>query len=186
MEHSFHKACFHGDVVQVQALLRQDARLAAELNKHGATGLHQAAFRGHAAVVQELLALPNARELLEIRDVRQSFFSLCFLLPRSSAWQADGATPIHNAVFNNHDSCVALLVRAGANVNAADTDQSTPLHKAAFAGALASLRVLLEAGCDTASVDVDRATALHKSAFKNHADCVTALVQAAPALLPTS
>ena len=74
----------------------------------GLTPLLQAAARGHAAVVQLLLAAgadPNIDS-------------------------NDGWTPLHKAVANGHADVVRFLIAAGASVNAQHADGTTPISLA--------------------------------------------------------
>jgi hypothetical protein len=71
---AFHRACYGGDVAAVEKLLSNGAAkgLATSKDKHGATGLQQAAYAGHADIVLLLGAIDGT---LETTDV--SVMSLC-------------------------------------------------------------------------------------------------------------
>ena len=52
----------------------------------------------------------------------------------------DGWTPLHMAAKSGHVEIIAVLVEAGADVNALDDDDRTPLRLARDAVAIAALR----------------------------------------------
>lgn len=65
----------------------------------------------------------------------------------------DGITPLHIAVINNQESIAAVLIQAGAKVNAQDnTTQATPLHLAAVYGRVNIAKFLLQKGADINAV----------------------------------
>jgi ankyrin repeat protein len=56
--------------------------------------------------------------------------------------------PIHSAVAGGHDDVVAVLIAAGADLNARQSGGYAPLHGAAQNGAIATIDRLLAAGAD--------------------------------------
>ena len=59
-----------------------------------------------------------------------------------------GATALSSAALFGHTEIVALLLEAGADVNARNRDGGTPLHSAAFLGQYEAAKLLLENGAD--------------------------------------
>ena len=59
-----------------------------------------------------------------------------------------GATALSSAALFGHTKVIALLLEAGANVNARNRDGGTPLHNAAFLGQYEAAKLLLENGAD--------------------------------------
>ncbi|QQR49143.1 ankyrin repeat domain-containing protein [bacterium] len=58
-------------------------------------------------------------------------------------------TPLHAAALNNHPTCVAELIKHGANKDALATDNGyTPLHLAAQSSHYASAEILVKNGAD--------------------------------------
>lgn len=76
----------------------------------------------------------------------------------------DGRTPLHIAVFNEHNDSIQIITKllsAGANVNLADNKGSTPLHIAAMYDLTAVASVLLRAGALVDHPSNKGKTALH-------------------------
>ena len=73
-----------------------------------------------------------------------------------------------------------LLLKKGANVNAAGEDGWTPLMLAVRAGKLAAVEALLGAGADVAAQNQQGSTALHLAAINGKADICGLLLQRAP------
>ena len=69
-----------------------------------------------------------------------------------------GATPLFDALRAGSEQNIDLLLRAGANVSAADRNRTTPLHQAALVNNTAAVLKLLEAGADPAATDRTGAT----------------------------
>lgn len=59
-----------------------------------------------------------------------------------------GLTPLHGAALTNRAEAAELLIRRGADVNAAASDGGTPLHAAAFLGNKEVVAALVEHGAD--------------------------------------
>jgi ankyrin repeat protein len=118
----------------------------------------KAAKSGDSAKVKALLATdPN---LINARD-------------------KDGSTPLHCATWKGHEDVVALLLKAGANVNAQNTNEhwgTTPLHAAAHANHAAIASLLIEQGADPSAKDLRGQTPIHHTTF-HKAKAVAALLQ---------
>jgi ankyrin repeat protein len=80
----------------------------------------------------------------------------------------DGSTPLHCAVWKGHEEVVALLVRAGADVNAHNENDhwgTTPLHAAAHANQSAIAQLLIDHGADINARDREGRTPLFHTTF---------------------
>ncbi len=90
-------------------------------------------------------------------------------------------SPFHAAAgVTRHPEVIALMIEAGADVDARDWNGGTPLHSAATGnphpGVVAAL---LDAGADPNARDLDEVTPLHMAARSNeNPETVTALVEA--------
>ena len=105
LESGFIWACEYGRTGVVTFLLENGMRVAAR--PHGETGLHQAAYAGHAAIVKLLL---KRKAPVDVKDRRYDNTPL--------GWALHGwLYPPPEARRRNHVKVVALLVAAGATVN---------------------------------------------------------------------
>ena len=89
-----------------------------------------------------------------------------------------GSAPLHEAAAGCHFDIALLLLKAGADPNAADIFGRTPLHFAAHYGCWNISRLLLEFGADLDAPDEDGRTPLDEAAdgFRiGHADVVRLL-----------
>jgi len=90
--------------------------------------------------------------------------------------EADGMTALHWAVRGDDLDTVQLLIKAGANVSAANRYGITPLSLAATNGNAAITRALLKAGANPNAPGPDGETVLMTAARAGNADVVNALI----------
>jgi ankyrin repeat protein len=65
----------------------------------------------------------------------------------------DGVTPLHVAIINNQENIAAMLLQAGAKVDAPDsTTLATPLHMAALYGRVGIAELLIKKNADVNAV----------------------------------
>jgi ankyrin repeat protein len=91
--------------------------------------------------------------------------------------EADGMTALHWAVRGDDLDTVQLLIKAGANVSAANRYGITPLSLAATNGNPAITRALLKAGANPNAPGPDGETVLMTAARAGNADVVNALIE---------
>src|ERR1700752_2746641 len=118
----------------------------------------KAAKAGDAATVKTLLSSDPSR--IDARD-------------------SDGSTPLHCATWKGHQAVVAVLLDAGADVNAVNQNEhwgTTPLHAAAHANQAAIARLLLDRGANTKAKDMEGRTPLFHTTF-HKAKAVAKLLQ---------
>ena len=80
----------------------------------------------------------------------------------------DGSTPLHCAVWKGHQQVVALLLKAGADVNAQNENDhwgTTPLHAAAHANQAAIAQLLIDYGTDVQATDREGRTPMFHTTF---------------------
>ncbi len=75
-----------------------------------------------------------------------------------------GSTALSSAALLGHTEVIALLLKAGADVNAMNRDGSTPLHNAAFLGQYEAAELLLDNGAEVNIRNGDGATPLEAAA----------------------
>jgi uncharacterized protein len=90
--------------------------------------------------------------------------------------EADGTTALHWAVRNDDVASVDRLIRAGANVKAANRYGVTPLYLAAVNGNAAVIERLLKAGADPNSVSSEGETTLMTASRTGSVDAVKVLI----------
>jgi ankyrin repeat protein len=91
---------------------------------------------------------------------------------------ANGATPLHYAVYQEDADLVERLLKAGAKPSVANAFNSTPLAEAAAVGNAAIIRLLVGAGADPNSSNPEGQTALMAVARTGHVEAARALLDA--------
>jgi uncharacterized protein len=120
-------------------------------------GLHDAAARGDAAEIEQLVA---EGEKLNIQD-------------------ANSRTPLHVAAFLRRHAAAQALLRLGANANARDADDYDIVSIAVLNNDLDMLKIALAAGGDARTiVGPHHDTALIGAAHRGHVEIVRALLNA--------
>ena len=77
---------------------------------------------------------------------------------------------------DSHARCIALLLRSGADPNAADGNATPVLHTAVDSGCTDIVRMLVDAGCDVDRRRRGGAVALHCAARRDHVMCARLLL----------
>jgi uncharacterized protein len=93
-----------------------------------------------------------------------------------NAPQPDGTTALHWAVRRDDSAAVAALIKAGADVKAANRYGVTPINLAATNGNAAIIRKLLDAGVDANSANPGGETALMTASRSGSAEAVKLLL----------
>jgi ankyrin repeat protein len=88
------------------------------------------------------------------------------------------ATPLRWAANGGHVAAIALLVKAGARADGADSAGYTPLMVAAYYVHTAAIDALLAAGADVHRVNYDGDTVLHLVLTFGHLSAARVLVEA--------
>jgi ankyrin repeat protein len=129
LEKEIIKAAKSGASARVEELLRQDAALISAKDSDGSTPLHCATWKGHANVVEVLLA--NGAEVNAHNN--------------NEHW---GTTPLHAAAHGNQKAIAELLIAHGADIHAINLNGRTPLAETEFHKAKPVANLLRQHGAD--------------------------------------
>jgi len=130
-----------GRLGDVKAIIDREPKLLHAVRIGGRTALHQAAFGGHAEIVQWLVAQGAEVNAKTDYDWTPLFYATAprdekiglFLLKhgaRPDVRNDDGDTPLHFAASYGKTEIVAELLERGADINARNARGETPLDEA--------------------------------------------------------
>jgi ankyrin repeat protein len=192
---ALHHAILEGHLEVAAVLLNAKAPVTAVNNK-GNTPLFVASSRGHELMVRLLLSrganpyTPGSSGFLPLHIAcAGNHKGVVTRLLRGrrtpahlNAVALQGFTPLHMATSGGHAELVALLLKAGADVNARSDDQRTPLHLAIKDGEDLILQQLLAAGADPAVLLDSGANGLHVAVAFGHSTTLQVLLPAIAAV----
>ncbi len=126
------------------------------------------------------LPAPDGQEL--IRAVRSDDPAAVATLIRHgsdvNAPDANGATPLHWAVYQRDTALVKLLLAAGAKASTVNQFGSSPMQEAATTGNAPVIRLLLDAGANVESANAEGQTALMAVARTGNIEAAKLLLKA--------
>jgi len=140
-------AAKHGNVPAVRACLESGVDVNKVLNEEKRTALHVAALCGHAALVKALIEAGADVN----KHASPHFFILNAAWPHTKRKRTSvlrNVTPMNDAADKGHTHVVMELIKAGADVNQANSEGSTPLYHAAQKGHEGIVVALIQAGVD--------------------------------------
>jgi ankyrin repeat protein len=166
-----------GNAGRLEALLVQDGSLAASRDEAGVSAILHARYRSRMDMVELLLACRPQLDVFEAAALGQTqILALRLDEERTAvhAFSGDGFTPLHLGAFFAQQEVVALLLKRGADPDAAARNASrvTPLHSAVAGRNLDVVRLLLMHGADPNARQQGGWTALHAAAL--HGDMAVA------------
>lgn len=152
----FFRAVRHDDLATVQALVQRgfDPNT---VSPEGLAAIHLAVREPSLKVAEFLAAWPDTRvqqpnehgeTILMLASLKGYREVVNRLIARRTPVNQDGWTALHYASTGAHLQVMALLLDAGAHVNARSPNGTTPLMMAAHYGNAAAVKRLLEAGAD--------------------------------------
>jgi len=170
-----------GDGPAALATLRADPTLATATDAAGVSALLLARYRGLDALVDAIRALrpldlPEAAATGDLGRVAALLAAGCPV----DAPTPDGFTPVQLALFFGHPDAAALLIRAGADVDAAATHPMgvAAIHAAAASPAPFGVALVVAAGADVDAAQAGGFTALHEAAHRGDAAMAELLIAA--------
>jgi cytohesin len=152
----------------------------------GRTALYLAASCGHAAAVEDLVALGADANIASDRGftpmiiaAQEGHAEVVAALARLGAdvdrADASGCTPVWRAAQKGHTAVIEALARAGADVNRADGDGWTPVFNAAQFGQVSAIEALAGLGADVRRAADDGVTPLQTATRNGHEAAAAAL-----------
>lgn len=175
----------------VRILLSRGARIQAVTN-HSSTALTQAAAQDNLALISQILAVPDGKDVLDWRDrdgctalfaaaSMGSIASAMRLLDEgadANSTQHTGKTPLLAALGQGHTSLARMLVDVyHANPHHADRDGWTAMHFSAERGTAEDIEMLLSWGVEASTRDQGGWTPLHCAVFENNVKFVECYVK---------
>jgi ankyrin repeat protein len=182
-----HDAVKAGDLAKVEALLKDNPKLAFSWNYRGASPLHLAAQWGHTNIAELLLAnhaeanavdSHNATPLHLAAQWGHEDVAALLLAHGTKVYARDESnmTPLHKAAKEGHRDVAALLLAAKAGVHDRDSGGLMPLHWAARNGSKNVVKLLLANKAEVNDKDDEGLTPLHWAARCGHKDAAEALL----------
>lgn len=159
-------------------------------NKDGAVCLHAAARKGHVGVVKALLSKGASVDTktkdqytalhIAVKHCKPQVVQI--LLGYGANVQLRGGkseeTPLHIAArIKEGDKVAEMLIKSGADANAASDNGETAVHVAARSGNLRTLKLLINEKADTAKRSKNGESALHYAIKAGHYDELEELVR---------
>ncbi len=133
---------------------------------------------GNAQAEKQMIKAAKAGDVEMVRSLLESDAGLI------GARDSDGSTALHCAAWKGHPAVVALLLGAGAEVNARNHNEhwgTTPLHAAAHANHAPIVRLLLDHGADPGALDQNGRTPMDHTAFHKATAAAKVLASVSPA-----
>lgn len=135
---------------------------------------------GAAAVLVSLAAFGGAGSPVADAAMKRDRAALRTLLAQKAdvnASQADGATALQWAAWNNDLETADLLIAAGANVKTASREGATPLYLASLEGSALMIGKLLNAGADANELGPQGETPLMLASRSGNLDAMNVLLE---------
>jgi ankyrin repeat protein len=181
-------AAWSGNADMARVLLQHGADVNAAHREAGSTALEYAVLTGHTAVVKLLLAAgadttrryrydQTVLHLAAARGFPQILESLVSSQAAINPVDANGNTPLDEAVLHNQMASIRFLISHGAEVKYTHaTDGRGPVHEAAIKGFSSILPLLVDAGANPVRRDRSGQTPLDLALAYKNVNVVAALL----------
>jgi len=174
------RAATDGDARGVRELLAADPSLASARAASGETAVMAALYRGHQALVDELVAGGVPLDVFAAAAIgHMDALERALQAPGAvNAFAYDGWTPLHLAAFFGRRAAAERLLSAGADLSAVSRNalHNTPLHAAVAGGHVDVSVLLIEAGAEVNVADAGGHTPFHIAAEGGYVPVVKALL----------
>ena len=181
-----------GQVDEVRRLLELGVDTTVDEN---GTAMHWAAFKGHNAVLAEMLrqgvpvGVTDGRGRQPLHDAAEqgNAMAVGILLDAGAlveACSADGSTALHCASQSGRGPCVRLLLVKGARADVQNHRGRTALHWAAVRGFSVVVGILLEAGADPGVADRAAELPIELAKLGGHSETAALLLRAQAGAAP--
>lgn len=146
----------------------------------GETPLSSATKYGHHECLRTLIAAGASLNGIGNLLYCASYFGYpeCVRILANHASALEKSDALMIAAINNRQTCLEILIAAGANVNHKDTYDNTALMIATINNHQTCLEMLIAAGANVDHKDTNETTALMQAASKGHQTCVQTLIAA--------
>jgi ankyrin repeat protein len=142
---NYFDAIYLNDVTSVSGFLSRDKSLANATNQAGVTPVEIATAADFTQMLQLLLKAGGRANAIPAPPGTNPPSSFAFNRPLRGMFPFNRTeTPLNLAVFHNRTNAVDMLIRAGADVNQADSSGFAPLHFAVLRNDLQVLSLLLQ------------------------------------------
>ncbi len=178
---AFFEAVRAGDVAAVQQMIADDPSLLRVHDERGLDAFTAARYARNDAMAEYLLSVGVELNIFSAamagrsERIRELLAGEPALI---SAYSHDGWTALHLAAFFGKREAAAVLIEAGADVNARSLNpmRNTPLHAAAAGRSSELVRLLAEHGADVNARQEGGWTPLHAAAQSGDRDLAQLLI----------
>ncbi|MBN1345383.1 MAG: ankyrin repeat domain-containing protein [Phycisphaerae bacterium] len=177
---TLHVAVRRGDLDRVRDLVESGADVNQQ-DEWGITALHEAGYYGHVDLVRYLVGRAASPHLRDHRGSTALHWAMGRVRRESIG---DKRYIMEDALFKRKLEAVAILISAGADINAKDGSGETPLHDVAgiprelgHRSDLEMIGLLLEKGADINAKNDEGCTPLHLAVYAGRTDLVRLLVE---------